>query len=112
MDRRFYLASIRSIASTRRGIVGAVNFNHLSLVVLDDALRRYEVSVAQPNFFSGRESEVFWWRHFTEVVLLDVEFSRERHFARARIFVFRIVLRVHLFNQVGRIVVDYDLQRA
>src|SRR5579872_3978005 len=99
MDRRLHLASIGwRIATAGGGVVGAMYFDHFALVVFHDALRRDEVAIPQPNLASGRQPEIFWRRHFAEVILLDIKFARERHLARACALILRIILRVHLFD--------------
>src|SRR5579885_2429374 len=112
MDRRLHLASIGRVPAARRRIVRAMHLSHFAFVVLHHALRSDEVSITQANFFSRRQAEIFWWRHFAEIILLDVELAREGYLAHTRALVFWIVGRVHLFDKIFRVVVDHDLQRT
>src|SRR5438445_5278812 len=106
MDGRLHLAPVRRIATTRRRIVRAMNFDDLAFIVLHQARARNEVAVAQPNLASWRETEIFRRRHFTEVILLDVEHAREWNLAASSAFIFRFIYRIHLFVLVLRIIVD------
>ena len=112
MDGRLHLASIGSVAAAGGGVVGAVDLDYFSLVVLHHTLRGNEIAVAEPYFAAGRQAVVLLGRVFAEIVLLDVEDFGEWHFALAGTFVFGIVDGIDFFGLTLRIVIDHDFQRA
>src|SRR5258705_10138812 len=86
------------VAAARVGVVGAAYLHHLPGAVPLDARALDDVGVAQPNLGAGREPEVLGRRRVAEVVLLDVEDTRERHLAASGRRVLRVVDRFHLLD--------------
>ena len=112
VNGRLHFAPIRRIiSSSRRRVIRTVHFHHLTFFVFHNAAALDEVRIAQPNLLPGRKPEVLRRRNFPEVILLDVKHPRERHLARARIRVFGIIHRVHLFDLVLRVIIDNHFQR-
>src|SRR3954452_15832073 len=108
MDGRLHLATVRrSVAAVRCRIVRAMHFDNLALFVFHYAVRSDEVAVAQAHFASRREAEIFWRRHFAEIVLLDIQLAREWNLPRTGTLVLGIVSRVHLLDLAFGIIVDH-----
>ena len=57
------------------------------------------------------QAEELAGRILAEIVLFDVDLPRERHLARPRGRIFRIVDRLHLLDLACRVVFDHDFQR-
>ncbi len=103
VQRRLHLAAVRRIAAACRRIVGRAQLGNLAGGrILDDARALDEVRAPQPHFVAGRQPEELLRRVLHEVVALDVELAAERHLARARRRILRIVDDVDLFRSALR----------
>ena len=69
-----------------------------SFVVFFYGIASDNIGVFEAHHTARIESEVFFWRIFHKVVLLDIQYSRKRHEARAAVGVFRIVFGTQLFD--------------
>ena len=112
MHRGLHLAAVGRIASSRRRVVGAPQLDDVPCGILHDFGAGDEVRATQAHFPSRREPEELLRRHLAEIVLLDVQDSREGHLAGAGGGVLGIVDDVDLFDLAFRVVGDDDLQRA
>src|SRR6185437_9608130 len=94
-------------------IVSAMQFgDRTGLRVFRRAHTLDDVSIAEPDLPSGRKTiELFRWV-FPEIILLDVQRSREGNLSRSRGDVLRIIHGVEFFNDIFRIIVEYDFQRS
>src|SRR5581483_7347644 len=105
----FHLAAVGRVASTSRGIIGAVNFEDVPMIIFHDAGAGYEIGVTQAHLAAGREAMVALGRLLTKIVLFDVEHTRKRNFARAGSGVFGVIDSLELLDLgVGVIVDDYS----
>ena len=75
VDGSLHLAVARSRAAARVGVVAAVQFNYVTIIVLHDVVATNDVSAAQSHLAAGLQAEKLAWRLFHEVVLLDPDFS-------------------------------------
>ena len=82
----------------------------LPCCVLYHAVCGDEVGVAEAHFLARREAVILGRRHFAEVVLLNVDFARERHLAKSGSGVLGIVGHFDKLFLAFGIVVDDDLE--
>ena len=96
----------------RRRVVGAAQLDDRAGVVLDDVGAGHQVGVAEAHFPARGQAEELLRRLLHEVVALDVDLPRERHLARARGGILRVVDDVHVLDELVGIVRQDQLQRA
>src|SRR5438552_17215157 len=92
MDCPFHLPSVWRIAAARRRVISATQLDdRSSRRVLHDASTFDEVCPAKSHLTAWRQAEEVLGRILAEIILLDIEDSRERHFPRAGGRVLRVV---------------------
>ena len=108
----FHLAAIRGIAAARRRIVGATEFDNLTVRILHHLGTGDEVGAAQTHLAARGQAEELLRRIFAEVVALDVQLARERYLARACRRIFRVIDDVDLLHLPLGIVGERHLDRV
>ena len=93
------------------GVVGAVDFDDFTGLVLDDGLAGDEVGVAEADFGAGGEAVILLGGDLAEVVVFDVDYLGERDFASTGGFVSGVVDGFHVLDEVGGVVGDDHLER-
>ena len=111
VDRALDLTSVRSVAATRGGIVGAPDFDDLAGGVLDATGAGDEVTPAETDFLSRGEAEILLLRDLHEVRPLDEQGLGERHLAAAGGRVLGVVLGRELLDLAFRVVLDDEADR-
>ncbi len=112
VQRRLDLAPVRGVAATRGRVVSAAQLDDLAAFVLDDARAGDEVGVAQAHFAPRRQPIELFGRVLHEVVALDVKHFGEGHQAGPGARVFGVVDRLHLLDQIIRVILDDHAQRV
>ena len=111
VDRTFDFA-LSSFAATasRSWVVSAVKlFDLAGLRIFDDFFALDDVAVTQPHFATWFQAEELLRCIFLKIILLDVEFARERNLSRAGRRVFGVVHGLHHLDLVFRVVGQYNL---
>src|SRR5207244_2697833 len=92
-------------------IVATVNFLDFSgLGVFNHADTFDDVSVPEAHFVTRRQPKEPFGRFLAEIILLNVQFSRERDFPRSHGWIFGIVHGIEFFHLTLGIIVDHDLK--
>lgn len=111
MDRPLDFTAGKAGAALRLRIIGAVYFDDLPVLVLDDIVALDEVSMLQTDLVAREQTEILARRILHEVLLFDVYFTGERNLAGAHFRIFRVVLRLQPFHLTFRVIGDHDLER-
>src|SRR4051794_10486426 len=106
MDGGLHFAAIGRIASACRGVINAVDFNHVPVIILHYVSAPDEISPPKTHLPSRRKPEILLWRIFAKIVLLDKNLAGERDLPGTRGRVFGIIHRPHLFGLTFGVVVD------
>src|SRR5579871_4586227 len=82
VDGGLHFPAVGRVTAARSRVIRAVNLRDVARVrILHHTRTGDEVAVAQTHFLAGREPVILLWRYLAEIVLLDVEYPREGHFA-------------------------------
>ena len=112
VDGGLHLAPVGRVAAAGGGIVGGPHLDDLTgRRIFDHAGAGDEVGVAQPHLHPWAQAVVLGRRHFAEVVLLDVDDTRERHLAGARCSILGVVYGIQLLDLTLGVVLDDHFQR-
>jgi hypothetical protein len=98
-------------AASRIRIVTATQFEHVAIVILDHFIATDDIAESKPDFATGFQAEILSRRILHEIVLLNVQFSRERHLALTQFGSHGVIQSRHHFDLVLRIIGQYDFER-
>src|SRR5262249_43198196 len=99
MNGTLDLASIRCPPTPRSGIVSTAEFDYLpGSLVLHHPGAGNVVRIPQTHLTARGEAEELPGRVLAKIVALNVEYTRERHLARAHADVFGIIHGLHVFH--------------
>ena len=105
-----HFAAVGRRRVSRLRVIGTVDFDYVAgLLVFDHAGVLDDVGVAQPDLPARGEAFILLRRVFVEVVPLDKEDLRKRHFAGAHLRVLGVVGTFEFFGLSFGIVVDDEL---
>ena len=112
MDHAFHAAAVARRTVARLRVVRAAKLRDVAFCILDDLFASDQVGVAQAHLRTGTQAVVFLGRDLHEVVAFDIDLARERHLARAGVFVFGIIDRREKLGFAFGVVGDDDFQRV
>lgn len=109
VDSAFDLSAVSRVAVAGFQVSGAMQFDDVALLVLDDFIAFYNVSAHQTNFAVRFHAEELRRRYLGKVVGINVQFAGERNRSDTGFLIFRDVWQLEGFFLVFRVVGDDHL---
>src|SRR5690606_28341357 len=89
-------------------IIGAPEFDHIPIIVLDCVITANDVRETQPHFAAWPQAEKFLRRIFHEIRPLDVKLSAKAHLPRAKLGTIWMVDGGYFLNHILGIIGQHD----
>ena len=109
VDSALDLAAVRALPAPALGVVHATQLLHIARLIQHSLAAGDEIGIAQTHFRAGKKAVEFLGRVLAEIVVLDIQLARERHFAAAVVGVFRMVGHLEFLHLPFRIILDNHL---